>query len=132
MTCRGTTIILNHLQRSSKKFTKNTSDCLKLLLARSLTLDYDLFLNDLSATCRVHACKNMDDHALLLLQLLLHIVTRPLPSPPSSTASRRCSTQPKTQNPQASKQASKQRKEMNRWSNSFHLQSVCLYKYEEV
>jgi hypothetical protein len=45
---------------------------------------------------------------LLLLQLLLHIVTRPLPSRPSSTASPRCSEQPKTQNPQASKQANKQ------------------------
>jgi hypothetical protein len=44
---------------------------------------------------------------VFLLQLLLHIVTRPLPSAPSSTAYCICRKQPKTQNPQASKQTSK-------------------------
>ncbi len=66
ITCRGH---YNCPEPSAKKFTKfykNASDCLKLLLARSLARENDLFLNDVSATCRVHACKNMEDHALLL------------------------------------------------------------------
>ncbi len=138
----ATTIVLNHLQRSSQNFTKTrvtTWSYFVLDLSRLTTISFWMIFVRLVVCMHARTWTIMLFFfflfLLLLLQLLLQIVTRPLPSPPSSTASRRCSKQPKQDTKPPSKQASNQASREKRWtdpSNSFHLQSVCLYKYEEV
>ncbi len=129
MTCRGHYYCPEPSAKKFKKFYKNTGDYLKLLRARSLALDYDLFLNDLCATCRVHACKNMDDHALLLFSFSSSSSSaapahRHPPAPLPSIIHcfpqmQRAAQDTKPPSKQASKQTSKQRKEMNRSIQQF-------------